>query len=303
MKRRGAFTLIELLVVISIIALLVSLLMPSLARAKELARRKQCQGNLGAIAKGMSQYSTDYDHCFPVESPTISGINSIGTDRTTNGNPTTVVGLANGSPSKSGTSRALYLLVHHKYASTGAFVCPSVNDHKSDKLPPDTTTKYYDFETPKNLSYSYQVQKQIDSSKRMYSIWLGSNPSLVYLADRNPIAGLDGWSPADGAGSASVTDDAGNLKKSGKDEYIRNSFNHRQDGQNIVSVDSSIRWTETPICGVTHNFLDGTNSVTKTDNIWTPNFKRGTDSPPSFNAASAVPEDEWGEGIDSFLWP
>ena len=54
---------------------------------------------------------------------------------------------------------------------------------------------------------------------------------------------------------------------------------------------------------MTYNFLDGTSSVTKTDNIWTPNFKRGTDSLPSFNAASAVPEDEWGEGIDSFLWP
>ena len=44
-----AFTLIELLVVIAIIALLVAILMPSLARAKELARRSVCAGNLRNI--------------------------------------------------------------------------------------------------------------------------------------------------------------------------------------------------------------------------------------------------------------
>ena len=56
----GAFTLIELLVVVAIIALLVSILMPSLRMAKELARRSVCAGNLRSMHQGMFLYLEDY---------------------------------------------------------------------------------------------------------------------------------------------------------------------------------------------------------------------------------------------------
>ena len=64
MKRRG-FTLIELLVVIAIISLLVSILLPSLSRAKDLARRAVCATNLRNIGTGLAMYLPDNQDRFP----------------------------------------------------------------------------------------------------------------------------------------------------------------------------------------------------------------------------------------------
>jgi prepilin-type N-terminal cleavage/methylation domain-containing protein/prepilin-type processing-associated H-X9-DG protein len=59
------FTLIELLVVIAIISLLVSILLPSLQNAKELARQALCKTNLRQIALGGLFYAEDFDDTLP----------------------------------------------------------------------------------------------------------------------------------------------------------------------------------------------------------------------------------------------
>jgi len=66
-KASGAgFTLIELLVVVSIIALLVSILLPAMGKAREMAKRTKCLSNQRQLVQALYVYTVDYDGRLPL---------------------------------------------------------------------------------------------------------------------------------------------------------------------------------------------------------------------------------------------
>jgi prepilin-type N-terminal cleavage/methylation domain-containing protein/prepilin-type processing-associated H-X9-DG protein len=122
-RRARGFTLVELLVVIGIIALLISMLLPALNRAREAGRTIKCLANLRTLGQAALMYSIDNKNCFV---PSVIW-------KSDDGSP------ADGGNQNDGVDYWPHLLVYTKYipnqnikningpiAFNSALVCPSV---------------------------------------------------------------------------------------------------------------------------------------------------------------------------------
>ncbi|OGV55230.1 MAG: hypothetical protein A2017_09390 [Lentisphaerae bacterium GWF2_44_16] len=73
-KKFKVFTLVELLTVIAVIAILTSLLLPSLGKARDKVRAISCASNMKQLGLVFFQYSNDYDSRMPIHKLTTDGV-------------------------------------------------------------------------------------------------------------------------------------------------------------------------------------------------------------------------------------
>ena len=253
MKKKG-FTLVELLVVIAIIALLMGILMPALARVRQIAFRMVCGTNLSGIGKAMLIYANDYED----ELPRSGGRNSVWAARIPNWQAMNRFGAYNVSPDGSGgtgnISSCFYLLVKYAEVTPKSFLCKG-DSGVSEFKPADEGAgdrdliDLWDFgmEPETHCSYAYHMPFGL------YALTTSSEPGMAVAADRNP------WQES----PAAQPKDISLFNPDGGKESVKvgNAIAHQEDAQNVLFLDIHVGQEKRSFCGINddniYTFWDG----------------------------------------------
>lgn len=243
MKRSKGFTLIELLVVVAIIALLVSILLPSLGRARELARRAMCSANLNGVGKAFAlyktenrdRYSTIHNNFALDQEETDSSFYESDIEPFDTDNGWTTQQDAPGTSWGSAAQQNFYLLVTERTVDAKTFLCPSTGDgltNREDEQGDETGSDdgRFGFGSGDNVSYGIQLPT--------FDIETDENPA--YLRDS-----MDGGVAimADNGDASDI--DAGSLENL--------SPNHQGEGQSILFAAANVAWAEDTRWGYKNN--------------------------------------------------
>ena len=259
MRKTKAFTLIELLVVVAIIALLISILLPSLARARELSKRTVCSANLRGVGQACKIYAQENTEYWPtVESSdaNVSYTEVIGLrqDRTV---------LSDSASQTVSTTRNFWMLIRNGDITVKLVNCPSSNQSMDDT---ENLNTYYDFKGSRYVSYGYQIPYPSPDFCRPSE---DMDPRMVLAADRGPWTG-ETAEPQETVRSTVFVADAQSQSTLKPKEHSRdelqglNSPNHggegNGEGQNSLFQDGHVEFVQTSFGGI-----DGENIYTHLD--------------------------------------
>jgi len=213
----------DVIAVAAMIVLAIGLGVPGLLHMRERARRTQCAANLAQIGQGMQAYASVFHDSLPF----VGWLRDRNSWIPTNEPGVTVL------PNR----RHVYVLVRNGFTPARVFVCPS---SRGVPMPQDEVRRHDNFLESRNVSYAYQNMA-------------GKRPVLGRADARMPVLGDDN----------PIFDDVRTLLGFGWwNRAQRNSPDHGGAGQNLLSLDGTVRWTNTPFAGVGG------------DNIWTLNGVR-----------------------------
>ncbi len=263
----------ELLVVIAIIALLMGILMPALARVRQMAYRMVCGSSLSGIGKAMLVYSQDNEADFPVAGGKISPTKNWSTAGYINtwGTETEAEAFPSGANPTIGS--CFYLLVKYADVAVKQFICKSDTGSEtlvlSEYNPDPTIIKEdmdaWDFGRGPGIhnSYSYHMPFKWSGAcgTLAFPIDTASNPASPLCADRNPYLDKNAEGP-DGTQGGYVDGMAPGTKPPRWDtttgKYIDsdktgNAAAHQREGQNVLYADVSSRFQLYPNCGIAND--------------------------------------------------